>query len=328
MKKIGELYIHALLLLVCSGFYACKKDKGSSNDVAKNIAAYSFLPFNNAKVYIPLNLGVPSNDNSGFPVLLKKAAGSDTEVTATIDTSDGLVREFDKLYAVTSPLLTPGLFKVSGSGKVTVKAGQTQSLDSIKIELDKPVGLKTGVYKYVVPLRLTSTAALASDIMFIRFVITVIDVINIDPRNTGLAGTTIDRSSWSITATAEDYGPAANVLDNDNFSSWCAGFYDAPQGLQLDMSSSHPVKGFSIVPNYSPIDFDFLKAEVFSSNDGVVWKAEGIYNGTSTASSSTWDNPDLKTIKFIEQVTARYFKFTFTRSSLGAPGLAELDAIE
>lgn len=336
MEEIKNKIICIMILFLCSGLCACKKEVDGSGDqdsLAQSLAVYQYIPRNTDTVFVPLNLmGIPVA-NTGFPALLRNAAGSDVEVTAKIDTDIALTEAFNKLYNIASPPLSQNLFRLAGNGNVTIKAGHTMSADSFKVHLDKLTGLSAGVYKYAVPLRLssgTAGATLASTLMFIRFDIIVVDWINVDQRNKDLNGIRIDRAAWHTTASSEGRGLTDYALDGNNLSAWTSSATGLPQWFQLDMGKVHAVKGFSIVPNYG--DFttndDLLKMDILSSNDGVIWKTEGTYKGPRVGFTNP-SNPEFKTVKFISPVTARYFKFNVTSSSSGtAAGMAELYGIE
>lgn len=69
--------------------------------------------------------------------------------------------------------------------------------------------------------------------------------------------------------------------------------------------------------------------EVYSSTNGTTWKLEGYYVGTTTSAGSTVANPDIKNVRFLTPVTARYFKFNITKTTDGSyAGMAELNALE
>ncbi|MDR6785237.1 hypothetical protein ABIE26_003936 [Pedobacter africanus] len=472
MNKVKKTNIYGLMIIMLHIiFFSCKKDDIAANnleaEIAKNLAAYNEIPINSGDtVLLNLNLVLLGKKSAGFPVLLEKAAGSDLEVTASIDNNPQLISIYDSLYRTHSPVLPGGLFKVSRGGKLTVNAGQLQSADSIKIELNDGTGLKIGNHTYVVPVRLESTVkkpGLKSKLMFLRYkllvrrlnvslqglsgigdiiVLNTPDVVqnifvqarlsqavprnievsvetvsnqefvaaynaangtkhlpfpeggytiapstgvipahkmflsepilvqltnlslfnpssiyllalkikddkiaspnnhtqyiimrgnNIDRSNTGLNGQPIERIGWRVKALGyyrqENLVPEL-VLDGDHRTAWDSDG-QLPQWLELDMGVMETVKGFSIVPSYLYREDDFLQMEVFSSNDGINWESQGLYTGTATSDQSSPATPDLKTVKFVNPVTARYFKFNILKATSGNyTGMGELFGIK
>lgn len=440
--------------------------------VAKDLSAYGTIPVNSGDIVIAnMNLVYPDVSGVGFKALLAGAAKAEVVVTAKIDPNPDLLKIYDDLYRAHSPALPASLFKVAGNGKILIKAGQTESGDSIKVQLNDVSGLALGNYTYVVPITLESNqeaVQLKSKVMFVRFKVSVVNsnisitglngasefnlsnssnldrkiliqgsistelrqpvevtvagetsmafvnaynsahktnykpfptdgyqllsssitipanqktsveniqlqladlshfnlsdsylmavkikdnviagppadpqkntvVIilganNVDGSNRGLVGTVIDRTGWVVKTLGSYHDeplPAENMLDGSNQTSWVSDGV-LPQWITLDMAVVQPVKGFSIVPNYMFINtVDFLDMEIQSSNDGITWKSEGTYSGMPTADESSPANPDLKTVKFITPVTARYFRFNVTRTTIGSyTGIAELYGIK
>lgn len=473
-NKNANLLI-VLTVMVFSLYCAsCKKDQptGAEGDeyIMQNLSAYNQIPSNGSDTIIP-NLGLvyPGKVKAGFVALLAGPLKADVEITAKIDHNPKLLKVYDSLYRAHSPDLPDSLFKLSGAGRVSVKAGQVQSMDSIKIALNNTTGLKTGNYTFTVPIALESVSEkvkLKSKLMFLRYSLVVsplmasladasggsqIDLINtqnlgkdlflsvtlnrslrqdfevnveevstktfvdayngehgtsylpfpsqgyvllkntgtipagsnllnkgiqvqlkdlsafstteshllglrikdkgvvgslgnpknntvyiamfpnnIDLTNTGLTGAQIDRSGWKVSA-SDTYSTniPENVLDGDNQTIWRSGKNTLPQWLQLEMDSEQMVNGFSIVPNYSSRTNNFIQMTVLSSKDGKFWKPEGEYIGKATIANSSASNPDIKTIKFIRPVTARYFMFKITKSTSGRNvGMAELYGIK
>lgn len=474
MKMKRFIYVSALIL--CWLYFSCKKSGDDPADlkstVARDLSVYGTIPVNSGDIFIAnMNLVYPSISGVGFKALLTGAAKTEVMVTAKIDPNPDLLKIYDDLYHTHSPVLPASLFKIEGNGKIIVRAGQTESTDSIKVQLNDVSGLKLGNYTYVVPISMETNqeaAQLKSKMMFVRFKVSVVNsntsitslkgtselnlpnssnldrnvliqasistelrqpveiavesetsiafvnaynsthqtnykpfpaggyqllsnhvtipanqkvsdgniqlqladlshfnlsdsylmavkikdnvsagppvdpqknivyivlaANNVDGSNSGLAGTVIDRTGW-VVKTLGSYGgeplPAENMLDGSNETSWISDGA-LPQWITLDMAAVQPVKGFSIVPNYLFINtIDFLDMEIKSSNDGTTWKFEGVYSGARTTDQSSPANPDLKTVKFITPVTARYFRFNVTRTTIGSyTGIAELYGIK
>lgn len=338
MKRNQHKSVYAVAILLFYLCYSsCKKSEIDSNDlvayVANNLSPYQEIPVNSGDTVIAdINLIYLGKLGSGFQALINGTSGKDVEVTGKIDANPQLIKAYDSLYHMHSLALPSDLFKISGDGKVTIKAGQMQSADSIKIELNNISGLKVGKYTYVVPIVLESMAKdvqLKSKLMFVRYKLVVNPKNNVDRTNAGLSGQQIDRTGWSTTALSYyDVSAPSNVLDGENETVWESDGI-IPQWLMLDMGMTETVKGFSIVPNYVYPGDDFIDMDVLSSKDGITWEMQGKYTGTSASAQSSADLPDIKTVKFINPVTARYFKFNVTSSTGGGyAGMAELNGIK
>ncbi|MBN9384727.1 MAG: DUF1735 domain-containing protein [Chitinophagaceae bacterium] len=461
----------AFVFMAVSG---CRKNTFDTKDLLvyapPGTSAYNVIAGGNIAL---IRSTILAGTGTAFPVLLTRPFNQDVEVTAKIDT--GLVRVYDSLYNVTSPSLPAGAFQLANNGRATVKAGQSQSGDSLRVQLTDASNIMTGTNIYIIPVVLASAsngvpvsgtrqvmyvkvniASIATglvsldgtgsvsillnnvggvntgtDMIYLRtvlnqsitkavtanaavntalvdtynskngthyqafpdgsyqlvkagatipanavvsadsiqiqlpdlskfitgtdyllpvtlkdggspdsppvdgsknvvYVVLSIFVNNVDPANPVASGTVISRTAWSVAASSDDNGAAGQALDGDNSTSWFSGF-GLPQWLRLDMGASYTVKGFSIVPNYmyGSNYCGILNMDVLSSNDGTVWKLEGKYVGTATAGSSSAGNPDIKHVKFVTPVTARYFKFNVTQSTDGwYAGMAELNGIE
>ncbi len=170
----------------CICFNACKKDKAPvkdevTADVLDNLADSGI------NINIPINDGdsvsqsvgmYPQRSPTCFPVLLTDPARTDVEITASIDENPRLGQVFDSIYKARTAQLQPGMFTIMGNGKVTVKAGQTASTDSIKVILKDISGIKQpGLYIITIPVRLSTSspnARLKSSLMFGQYKIIVV----------------------------------------------------------------------------------------------------------------------------------------------------------
>lgn len=165
----------AMLLCLCS--LSCKKNELEKDDiiayVAQNLSAYRVIPTNTTDTIISnMDLIYAGKTNVGFPALLVEPSNSDVEITSRIDNNPELIAAYDSLYHSHSPTIPDGLFKINGNGKISIKAGEKQSADSIKIKIDKISGLKTGKFTYMVPIVMECTAKnvkLKSRLMFVRY---------------------------------------------------------------------------------------------------------------------------------------------------------------
>lgn len=209
---------------------------------------------------------------------------------------------------------------------VTIPARAVVSADSFRIGLTNPAAYELDK-KYLLPFSIKDEGAIepnaAENIVYLSL---SVKRQNIDPLNSGLAGTTINRTGWSVTAGAANIGAAAAAIDGKNETSW---FTSGLSWLRIDMGAAKTVKGFSIVPNYMyGTNYNFLEMDVQSSDDGVTWKDQGSYTGSLPATGSTAASPDIKTVRFITPVAARYFRFNVTKNSGGYSAMGEVNGVE
>ncbi|ASZ12245.1 DUF1735 domain-containing protein [Chitinophaga pendula] len=186
--SIHHLYLTYLFIPILIA--SCRKnDHLNTKDLLAYVpagnSAYNILAVDSIKV---LRSTILAAKDAGFPVLLSRAFERNVEVTARIDAS--LVAQYDSIYkpAVPSPVLSPGTFRIVNNGKVTIKTGQTQSGDSVLVQLADPTKLKAGTNNYVVPVVLTtaSDGILVSGTRQIMFV--KIPVSSVATSITSLAG--------------------------------------------------------------------------------------------------------------------------------------------
>ncbi len=216
---------------------------------------------------------------------------------------------------------------------VTIVEKTTNSADSIVISLPNLQLFQTG-NDYLLPVQIKTAKNQSADITAddtkkVVYIQVSVFENNIDPANAAVTGSSISRTGWAVTASGSYQSNVVNrVLDGNNATAWDSDGR-MPAWVQLDMGATKTVKGFPIVPSYEYRNDNFIEMEVYSSNNGTTWKLEGKYSGTTTSASSTAANPDIKTVRFITPVTARYFKFNITKTTDGAyAGMAELNAME
>lgn len=157
---------------------------------------------------------------------------------------------------------------------------------------------------------------------------------NVDASNGSIVGTVSDRSTWKITSS---YGPdslyysnpPSNVLDGNNTTYWNSPGWSLPQDLIVDAGSVQTFKGFRITPQYADLTRDFLQISIATSEDKIHWISQGYYFGTPVSSTSSADQPDIKNIKFITPVNARYINFSIQKSTSSYyTGVAEINGIQ
>ncbi|WP_316837191.1 BT_3987 domain-containing protein [Pedobacter nutrimenti] len=206
-------------------------------------------------------------------------------------------------------------------GSVTIPAHTLVSTNGIPVRLPD-LSLFTVGTTYLLAVRIKDNGIIgipqinASNGSNIMYVALTVGVNNIDASNSGLNGTTMDRTKWNITTNDTYPGyPEANMLVGDTTTTkgWFSSGGKNPK-LVLDIGASNTVKGFNLFPFYSAITGITLE---YSTN-GAVFKPLGYWVGNGSANTQT--------IKFTTPVTARYFKFIIT----GAPhyvGIAQLNGI-
>lgn len=186
-KLINTVIPSAIVIAgCCICFNACKKDKAPVKD---EVTAYVLdnLAASGTNINIPINDGDSVSQSVGvytrrsptcFPVLLTDPAKTDVEITASIDETPRLGQVFDSIYKARTAQLWPGMFTILGNDKVTIKAGQTASTDSIKVILKDISGIKQpGLYIITIPVRLNTSspnARLKSSLMFGQYKVIVV----------------------------------------------------------------------------------------------------------------------------------------------------------
>ncbi|MFD2921424.1 BT_3987 domain-containing protein [Terrimonas rubra] len=264
---------------------------------------------------------------TGFGAALNYVLNTAVQVGVNYDAS--LVDSYNAANGTSYIAFPAGSFTVS-KDNVTIAAGATTSAtDSFRVQFSNYNSFSVGS-TYLLPLTIKSGGNVDAGTNKHVYIRVTVSVQNIDPSNTGLTGTTISRAGWSVTTSGSYPGnDVSRVLDGNNSTAWDSDG-NLPAWVQLDMGTAKTVKGFPIVPSYEYGRVDnFLQMEVLSSNDGITWTSQGTYNGTTTSSGSSPANPDIKTVKFFQPVTARYFKFSITKTTDGRyAGMGELNAVE
>lgn len=261
-----------------------------------------------------------------FQVTVNPAAGISTAVEVVPGDAE-MVTAYNSANKTNYSVLPASNYTISASGKVTFTPGQSTANMSVSLKDGQQLD---PLKKYLLPLTIKQgTIAFPDQTAKVIMVLVSGKITNIDPANAGLTGTTAIRTSWVLTSSAIFSTKAVTrLVDANNSTSWRSNGV-LPAWVVLDMATATPVKGFSIIPNYEYRTSDFIEMDMLSSNDGTIWKTEGQYVGTATPASSSATLPDVKTVKFIIPVTARYFKFNITKSTIGTySGMCELNAIQ
>ncbi|MEC5145678.1 DUF1735 domain-containing protein [Chitinophaga sp. 212800010-3] len=180
MKKERLKHIRSLLLMAgfLWGMTACKKDTFNTDGLFAYTPAGTVSADTWKQDYVMARSGIFPVNKAGFPVLLTRAFKSDVQVTARIDTS--LIATYDSINNITSARPQPGTFVLSGTGSVTIKAGQTTSADSIVVMITDPAKIDPSrVYTVPVVLNIPEDGVPLSSnrkTMFVRVAFKTINV--------------------------------------------------------------------------------------------------------------------------------------------------------
>lgn len=161
-----------VILFLFAILFACKKQDDSLDSLAKAISGYtsSYVEKGSA---LRIN-GIAYNDTTiayrGFPVSLSAAAGSETVVKATIDTT--LIAAYNAMYGEKNRMFDSTAFKLSNNGEYHIKTNQVTSADSLYVLLKSATKLVDSAV-YLIPVRLTATngAGVANSIVFFKMFI-------------------------------------------------------------------------------------------------------------------------------------------------------------
>ncbi|OOG19750.1 hypothetical protein BWD42_07565 [Sphingobacterium sp. CZ-UAM] len=252
-----------------------------------------------------------------------------TPTTVTVKDDNALIEAYNKKNGTSYQAFPLGSYQFVNA-TATIQAGQNSADISLRLTNLKAFD---PAKEYLLPISAVEDNNMQNPFVDPSrqtvYIHVKIKINQIDPANSGLMGNIVDRAGWKVTVSGQynDMG-ANNVIDGNNYTAWDSNG-KLPAWLILDMGESTTLKGFSIIPNYVYKSDDFTNIEVLSSDNGLTWKIIGWYVGTKTSATSSAEQPDIKTIKFTETQTARYFKFNITKSSDGSyTGMSELNAIE
>lgn len=254
-------------------------------------------------------------------ILVDKVSGNQT---VQIEANNALVPGYGSLTKSSYFEFPANTYQLQ-KPNATIPAGATASSDSAIIGVTNLNSFEMGK-EYLLPLQIkTITGSPQLPAMSNQSIVYVSYKVyssNLDPRNTGLVGTNLNRTGWSATASSSYLTNTPNLtLDGSTSTYWRTTIALLPASLDVAMTAVKTVKGFNINPP-TTTSYSFLTMEVYSSMDGNSWNLEGTFN-TPTSSSA------LKTIKFVNPVTAQYFRFNILRGGGTAyVGIAEINAVE
>lgn len=254
-------------------------------------------------------------------LLVDKVSGNQT---IQVEANNALLKEYNSANKTNYQEFPANMYQLLQPSAL-VPAGAVSSKDSIVIKLDNLNNLEAAK-EYLLPLQVKSVSGtpqlpVISNQKIAYLYLKVLSS-NVDPRNSGLTGTTINRTGWTATASAQYTTNApARALDGSTTTYWITTIASLPAYMDLNMGSVKTVKGFNITPP-TTTSYSFLTMEVYSSQDGNTWSLEGTFN-TPTSSNA------VKTIRFVNPVTAQYFRFNIIRGGGTAySGIAELNGVE
>lgn len=301
------------------------------------VSTVSRIPATGTATTLDMNIGVAPNGTVLVPANIGFAAGINTALNANakivIVDDPSLVAAYNTANGKSYLNMPTGTYTIS-KNSVSINAGSTTSgSDLFNIQLTSSSAFALNK-DYLLPVKIVANDATSipggtsNNVYYLHFAVVSS---NIDPSNTGLAGTSLSKTGWTATASST-YSmayAASNAIDGANNTSWFSSISSKPY-LQINMGSSQTIKGFSIVPNYGAFGavYDFLTMQVFTSNDGTTWTSQGVYSGTATSSSSNATSPDLKTIKFVAPVNVQYYRLQVLTGSQAYTGIGEVNAIQ
>ncbi|WP_099370203.1 BT_3987 domain-containing protein [Sphingobacterium sp. 1.A.5] len=278
-----------------------------------------------------------ASKNVSMSVKLMQSINVDVTAEAIEDRSLVSLDFFNKKRNAKSKLLPEGSYKIV-KNKATIKANQWSSQDSIKVEIDyDKLEATIGNETYVLIMKIDNSSdkeLLAPDTVemanraFIEINHKIIDTKNIIS-NDGLTGKDMDRSKWTATSSGnfDTETTASKVLDGKGDTYWRSPRV-MPQDITINMGDSKLVKGFSFTPQYNDSYDDFREVKVYSSQDGQTWEFQGYFLAGSVYWDSSVEKPDIKTLRFINPVQAKYFKFQVMEASNGITAIAEINGKE
>lgn len=316
-----------MMLLFCGILISCKKDEINSKELLAYIRTSEGL--NNAQLSLIITPTFTIGDSViKIPAFLTRETSVDVDFN--IQANASLVEAYNKANQKNYMLLPAENYKLNNNA-LKIKANASISSDSLKIQVINTRKL-TNKDGYILPVTISEIQSNDKGVTISSNYRTFYLIINskeenIDPSNLALTGANLDRTGWTVTSSGNSSTNVVDrILDGNNSTIWNSSG-TLPAWIVLDMKASKTINGFAIVPNYTSRTQNFLTMEVLSSTDGVNWKSQGTYNGTTTLSTSSATNPEIKTARFYSPVTAQYFKFNITRSTQGSlTGMGELNA--
>ncbi|HFK5529542.1 TPA: DUF1735 domain-containing protein [Elizabethkingia anophelis] len=293
--------------------------------------------FNEVSYSLKIKTGKTSDDltfnKAGSTVVIKGAnplllasvnSPINTDLSTKINIDNSLISTYNATNGTQFQILPENTYKLSTTSLSIPKNSITSN--ELEIQFTSAMSQLDISKQYLLPVKSTSETNVptTNDVVYLKISI----VENNINSNTPLTGTIIDRNSWSVKANSEynsEY-TAPMMLDGDYNTGWLADF-SGNATITLDMSQSYTLKGFSITPTYINGNYALFpsKLVIYTSNDGINWTKQGVYENDEQNPEGNPQNPYLGWISFIEPVIARYIRFDEME---GYPGIGELNAIQ
>ncbi|MCT3946361.1 DUF1735 domain-containing protein [Elizabethkingia anophelis] len=258
------------------------------------------------------------------PILIASLnTGVNTDVPIKVNIDNSLVSTYNTTNGTQFQILPENTYKLSTTTLNIPK--NNISSNELEIQFTDAMSQLDITKQYLLPVKSTSQINLptTNDVVYLKISISVNNINS----NIPATGTIIDRNNWSVQANSEYdiENTASMMLDGDNRTGWLSGSGENATVI-LDMGQSNMLKGFSIIPTYFYGSYPLFPSSivVYTSNDGINWARQGIYENDRAAGGNP-QNPYTGWITFIEPVNARYVKFDEIESFAG---IGELNAIK
>lgn len=148
--------IRYLLFALIAITVSCKKNDDVKYDgqIEGPNGSATFTPISSALTLVNDTWVVGSN--SAFPVKLTKSFQKDLQVTMAIDPTLAIQYDSAKGTGISLPTIPVGALDLANNGALTIKAGQEQSQDSVKVIVKNASLLVKGA-RYLVPITIAKT---------------------------------------------------------------------------------------------------------------------------------------------------------------------------
>jgi len=280
-----------------------------------------------------------ASKNLSISIKINESVPKDLLAEIIPDQSKSSLDFFNKNRGGNAKLIPENAYKIV-KNRASIKANEYSSQDSFKIEFDYSKLQETSdSTSYLLILKMDNTGnpdLLVSDtskmanLAFIQIKNKIISTGNVASTNDGLTGSTMLRTKWIVSSSGgneDKENPGSNVLDGKISTFWRAA-KPSPQDLIINMTDEYTVKGFLFTPQYNNMYESFNQTKVYSSKDGKTWEFQGYFLAGYTNYESSAEKPDIKTLRFIKPVQAKYFKFQVIDAGYGNPAIAEINAIQ
>lgn len=167
------------MLLVLSLLMSCKKDKltdleASISEKLANSSMVSYIQKGSMTTFNGITYNYVTS-YVGVPVSLKKSAGTNDTIIASVDTT--MVAAYNQLYLEKNPNIPKNAFKISHNGSFAINNGSSQAADSLYVTLNDASKLKSNT-TYLIPIQLQAKhgSQLRYSLFFIKMTVTIGDL--------------------------------------------------------------------------------------------------------------------------------------------------------